>query len=185
MNVSGVFLEPFANIGISDMFIPFPPTPGTQSGTFTLFNPRITVLTADIMPLITPVHTDLIPCQIPENICFMPSQACRQFPENTPVMKVIIPFSTVAIPEITPEIAWTPLCTIDWIVGITNCIAAKIPWIIGETMFQIVVSAVCIAGKSVCNTFVTTGKIAWIAAEIAGSTVLQTKLNNSEIIGKT
>ena len=105
MNVSGVLLEPFASIGISDMFIPFPPTPGTQSGTFTLFNPRITVLTADIMPLIAPVHTDLIACQIPEKMDFMPSQACRQFPEKTPVIKVIIPFSTVTIPEITPEIA--------------------------------------------------------------------------------
>ena len=32
MNVSGVLFEPFASCGISGMFIPFPPMPGTQSG---------------------------------------------------------------------------------------------------------------------------------------------------------
>ena len=105
MNVSGVYLEPFASIGINGILIPFPPITGTQSGILRQFRPFITTLMAEIMPFITPVQTLLIASQIPLNMLFTPSQACFQLPVNTPVMNVINPCKTCVSPCRMPEIA--------------------------------------------------------------------------------
>ena len=152
MNVSGVFLDPFASIGINGIFMPLPPRPGTQSGIFSLFSPPIIPFIMLIMPLTAPFATDFIASQIPEKIDFMPSHACRQFPVNTPVIKVISPWNTC----ITP-------CTIPLIASSAT----------PRTEDRIEAS-VCITGTSAFNSCMNTGNIASIIVWKSGSSVFIT-----------
>ena len=91
MNVSGVLRVPLANVGSVGIFIPLPPTPGTQSGILILFSAEIAPFMIPIIPLMTPLY---YACQsVPGSLeySFIPFQACDQLPEKTPVINWIRP----------------------------------------------------------------------------------------------
>ena len=93
---------PRANVGSCGIFTPFPPTTGTQSGILMLLSPAIAPLIIPIMLLITPFTMLVRASHAPENTLFIPSQACPQLPEKTPVINWIRPDRTVARPFTTP-----------------------------------------------------------------------------------
>ena len=98
INVLGVLAVPRANVGIVGMFTPFPPTTGTQSGILILLRPEIAPLITLIMPFITPFAMPVRASHTPENTLLIPSQACAQLPEKTPVINWIRPDKTEARP---------------------------------------------------------------------------------------
>ena len=93
---------PRASIGISGIFSPnvFPPNPGTQSGMviFSPLMPAIALLISVITALIGALNRAPRVSKIPVKIDRTPSHACRQLPENTPVMNVITPSKMVFTP---------------------------------------------------------------------------------------
>ena len=102
IKVLGVLAVPRANVGSCGIFTPLPPTTGTQSGILMLLSPAIAPLIIPIMPFITPFAMPVRASHAPENTLFIPSQACPQLPEKTPVINWIRPDRTVARPFTTP-----------------------------------------------------------------------------------
>ncbi|SCJ90277.1 Uncharacterised protein [uncultured Clostridium sp.] len=80
-------IPPLASLGIVGILIPFPPSPGIQSGSFILFKPLIIVFIASIIELIGFFAIFANPSNIPLNIFCTPCQAFCQFPVNTPTIK--------------------------------------------------------------------------------------------------
>ena len=155
IKVLGVLFVPFANPGISGMLIPIPPIPGTQSGTFNLLSPRITVFITDTITLNGALKISPNPLNTPLKILLIPSQACDQFPVNTPVIKSINPWNTC----ITLLTMFAMLC---------NAVPST---------FAKISATNCITGINACKSCCSTGKIACMMFWNIGTTVLSRLMN--------
>ena len=155
IKVLGVLFVPFANPGINGILIPLPPNPGTQSGIFNLLSPPITVFTADTTARNGAFMISPSPPTAPLKMLLIPSQACDQFPVNTPVIKSIRPWKIC----ITLLTILAMLCNAD-----------------PNTLPKISATN-CITGINACKSCCSTGKIACIMFWNIGTIVLSRLMN--------